>query len=136
MQCPYNWLSLQYCKAKALDLYVSRSRCEVQELGIEKRHEAQNRSGRWERETAVLEGGFEKERQTIERCLHALYTSLRGLRASFPIAMGDDALGLSRRQGRPRKYATVEEAGEARNAARRNRRREEVAMDEPVAAAR
>nr|XP_050050392.1 uncharacterized protein LOC126546278 isoform X2 [Dermacentor andersoni] len=59
--------------------------------------------------------------------------SPRGLRASLHSALGDDAPGPIRGRGRPKKYATAEEARAARNAARRNRRREE---DEAAAAAR
>lgn len=44
--------------------------------------------------------------------------------------MGDDVPGPSRGRGSPTKYATAEEARAARNAARRNRRRVEEAMDE------
>lgn len=50
--------------------------------------------------------------------------------------MGDNAPGLSRGRGRPKKYATAEEARAARNAARRNRRLEEAATDEAAAVAR
>ncbi|XP_077533386.1 uncharacterized protein LOC144145600 isoform X6 [Haemaphysalis longicornis] len=50
--------------------------------------------------------------------------------------MGDTAPGPSRGRGRPKKYATAEEARAARNSARRNRRREEAATDEAAAAAR
>lgn len=51
----------------------------------------------------------------------------------YNIPVGDEAPGPSSRQGRPRKYATVEKDRAARNAARRDCRWEEAAMEETAA---
>lgn len=68
----------------------------------------------------------------VERSGRAWYTSLLGPRASFHIAMGDDAPGPSIGAG---KHATMEGARAGRHAVRRNRRRGEATVDEAGAAA-
>lgn len=60
---------------------------------------------------------FGSDGSTLAMCSCTLYTSPRWLGASFRTAMGDDAPGPSRGQGRTRKYITVEEAMEEAAAA-------------------
>lgn len=71
----------------------------------------------------------------VEHCRCILYTSPRGLRASFYIAMGNDTPGPSLRPADLSGYAMAKEARATLNATHRNRRWEEAAMDEAVAAA-